>query len=83
MKPVKYFGLEENVWEMSSWNGEGITKLWSTIWHRLDPYLHTEINSIKIGCMEKSRKGKINWRTCYNNMQKKKLFVGNRICQRR
>ena len=45
MKRVKYFGLEENVWEVGSWNEEGITKLWSEIWHRLDPYLPREINS--------------------------------------
>ena len=70
MKRVKDFGLEENVWEIGSSNGEGITKLWSTIWHRLDSYLRTEINSNKIGFMEKSRKGQISWRTCYNNMQK-------------
>ena len=31
MKQVKYLGIEENVWEMSPWNGEEITKLWSTI----------------------------------------------------
>ena len=83
MKRVEDFGLEENIWEMGSWNGEGTTKLWSTIWHRLDPCLRTEINSNKTGCMEKSRKGQISWRTCYNNMQKKKLFEGNRIRQRR
>ena len=27
MKRVKYFGLEDNVWEPGSWNGEGTTKL--------------------------------------------------------
>ena len=81
MKQVKDFGLKENVWEIGSWNGEGIKKLWSTIWHGLDIYLHIEINSNKIGCMEKSQKGKISWRTCYNNMQKEKSFEGNRISQ--
>ena len=82
-KRVKYVALEESVWEPGSQNVEGITKLWSTIWHRLDPYLRTEGNSNKIGCMEKSRKGQISWITCYNNMQKNKLFEGNRIRQRR
>ena len=71
MKRVKDFGLEQNVWEPGSWNGEGITKLWSTIWNRLDNYLLTKGNSNKIGCMDKSRKGQISWRTCYNNMQKR------------
>ena len=83
MKQVEDFGLEENVSEPGSWNGEGITKLWSTIWHRLVPYLRTEGNSNKIGCTEKSRKGQISWRTCYSNMQKKKLFERNRIRPRR
>ena len=41
MNPVKYFGLEENVGEMGSCNGEGIKNIWSTIWHRLDTYLRT------------------------------------------
>ena len=82
MKQVKYFGLEENVSEMVSWNGEGITKLWSTIGCMLDPYLSTEINSNKICCTENSRKGQICWRICYNNMQKQ-LPEDNRVCQRR
>ena len=64
MKRVKYFGLEENVWEMGSWNREGITQLWSTIWHWLDTYLRTEINSNKISFTENSRKGQIRWGTC-------------------
>ena len=74
MKRVKYFGLEGNFWELGSWNGEGITQLWSTIWHRLDTYLSTEGNSNKMGCMEKSRKEQISWRTCYSNMQKKEII---------
>ena len=37
MKRVKDFGLEENVWEPGSWNGEVITKLWSIICNRLYP----------------------------------------------
>ena len=64
MKRVKYFRLEENVWEPGSCNGEGITKLWSKQIYRLDPYLCTEVNSNKIGCMEKSLKRQISWRTC-------------------
>ena len=72
---MKDFGLEENVWELGSWNGEGITKIWSKFCHRLDPYLRTEGNSNKIGCMEKSQKGGRSWRTCCNNMQKNCLKV--------
>ena len=63
MKKVKYFGLEENVWEMGSCNGEVIKKLWSTIWHRLYPYICTEIDGNIICFMEKSQKGQISWRT--------------------
>ena len=59
---------------MSSWNGEGIKKLWSTIWHRLDPYLRKEINSNKIGCMKKKQKGQIGCKTCYNIMKKKEII---------
>ena len=59
MKQVKDFGLEENVWELGSWSGEGIAKLWSTIWHRLNPYLRTEGDSTKTSCMEKNLKGKV------------------------
>ena len=68
---MKYFGLEENVWEPGSWNGEGIKKPWSSIWHRLYPYLRTEGNINKISCMEKSRKVQISGRTCYNNIKKR------------
>ena len=50
MKRVKDFGLEENVWEPSSRNGEIITNIWSTIWHGLDTYLPKEGNSNEIGC---------------------------------
>ena len=48
----------------------------------LDPYLRTEVNSNKIGCIEKRQKGQISWRTCHDNIQKRKLFEGDRICQR-
>ena len=44
IKQLKYFGLEEIVWGPGSWNGEVITNMWSTIWHRLNPYLHTKVN---------------------------------------
>ena len=74
MKRVKYFQLEENVWGLGSWNGEGITNMWSKIWHRLYTYLRTERNINKMGCMEKSLKGKISLRTCYNYMSKKEII---------
>ena len=57
--------------------------MWSKRFHGLYPYLRTEGNSNTIGCMDKSRKGQITWRYCCNNMQKNKLFEGNRTCQRR
>ena len=61
MKRVKYFGLEENVWKPDSWNGEGITKLWSKKLYRLYAYLFIEVNINKIVCMENSQKGEIRW----------------------
>ena len=74
IKPVKALGIEENFWEPGSCNGEGITKLWSTVWHWLDPYLCTGGNSNKTGCTEKSQTGQISWRTCYNNMKNKHII---------
>ena len=58
MKRVKYFGIEENVWEPGSWNGEVITKLWSTVWHRFYPCLRTEENSNKQVAWKRVEKGK-------------------------
>ena len=83
MNIIEKFGRESNVWlPHNEWDGETITTLWSSIWDKLDPYLRTETQRQRgtnsITC-DKSRKGQISWRTCYNKMAKKKLFEGNRI----
>ena len=82
MKQVKDFGLEDNVWEPSSWNGAGITNLWSKICHRLDTYLCTEGNSNKIGCMEEIREGG-ELENLIQSYTKNKIFESNRIRPRR
>jgi hypothetical protein len=86
MRKVKEFAEAEdsdvNVWRgPRDWDGETVTTLWSTIWYRLDPYLRTETeiangDEISYG---KSRRGQISWRTCYNKMQLKGLFKGNKV----
>ena len=79
MIQIKKFGVNKGMWENEgNWNGEKITALWSVIWEDLDPYLRTEGKCSSGTDLAKSRKGQISWRTCYNNMQKKSLFVGNR-----
>ena len=86
MKKVEEFGKEKNVWvSHQSWTGAQITALWTRIQENLDPYLRTEseVQSNNARSLDKSRKGQISWRTCYNNMQKKKLFVGNKARCRR
>ena len=80
MNVIQDISERKGVWQSSkNWNGITITNLWSSIWSELDSYLRTEgrLNSAKT--VEKSRKGQICWRTCYNNMQRKKKFVGNKV----
>ena len=81
---VESFGRERGLWQSNNvWNGERVTKLWSGIWKDLDQYLRTESSSNRndvasAKMRDKSRKGQVSWRTCYNNMQKKGIFKGNR-----
>ena len=43
MSKVEEIGQEDKVWvPYSQWDGEKVTKLWSTIWCNLDPYLRTK-----------------------------------------
>ena len=55
------------------------------IWGELYSFLRTErrIISNNAAVIDKTRKGKISWRTWYNNMQKKKLSEGNKIRRQR
>ena len=43
MSKVKEIGREDKVWgPYIQWDGETVTKLWSTIWCKLDPYMRTK-----------------------------------------
>ena len=80
MKEVHNISERKGVWQSSkNWNGATITYLWSSIWSELAQYLRTEGRSNSAKTLEKSRKGQICWRTCYNNMQKKKKCVANKV----
>ena len=71
MSKVEDIGREDKVWvPYSQWDGEKFTKLWSTIWCNLDPYLRTKTqrNKNSSTTYHKSRQGQIAWRTCYNKM---------------
>ena len=72
MALVEKVARKENVWnEESRWDGWHVTKMWSTIWPHLRPYLVTRTKT-KGGkeTEEKSRVGQIAWRTCYNKLQR-------------
>ena len=76
MRETKHLGMEEGVWQRNGWNSPAIMTLWSTIWPRLDPCLRTETKGKRGAVLvHKSRNGQITWKTCYNEMQKKKLFT--------
>ena len=80
MRKIEEFGIEFNVWLAArQWDGGSITTLWSSIWEKLDPYLRTETRVGSSYSYEKSRRGQIAWRTCYNKMLKKGLFEGNKV----
>ena len=80
MRRIEEFGIEFNVWLASrKWDGGSITTLWSSIWEKLDPYLRTETRVGSTYSYEKSRRGQIAWRTCYNKMLKNGLFEGNKV----
>ena len=43
MSKVEEIGQEDKVWvPYRQWDGETVTKLWSTIWCKLDPYLRNK-----------------------------------------
>ena len=67
----------------SRWNGKHVTTLWSTIWPKLDQFLRTKTKCVgndKVS-KDKSRKGQISWRSCYNKMQAQGLFASNKIAK--
>ena len=72
MTLVEKVAHEENVWiEESRWEARHVTKMWSTIWPHLRPYLVTRTKTKDGGeSEEKSRIGQIAWCTCYNKIQR-------------
>ena len=82
MSKAEEIGQEGKFWvPYIQWGGESVTKLCSTIWCKLDPYLRTKTQRDKISSTtyHKSRQGQIAWRTCYNKMYAEGLFKGNKI----
>ena len=74
MSKVEDIGREDKVWvPYSQWGGGTVTKLWSTIWCKLDPYLRTKTQRDKNSSTtyHKSRQGNIAWRTCYKKCMQK------------
>ena len=71
MTLVEKVARRENVWlKEKRWEGRHVTKMWSTIWPHLRPYLVTRTKTKDGGETEKkSRVGQIAWRTCYNKLQ--------------
>ena len=61
MKLVDRVGRKEGVWQerRSDWDTGLVTTLWSTIWHRLDPYICTEALILNDRREDKSRKGEL------------------------
>ena len=64
MSKVEEIGREDKVWvPYSQWDGETVTKLWSTICCKLDPYLLTKTQRDKNSSTtyHKSQQGQIGW----------------------
>ena len=86
MSKIEEIGRDDKFWfSYSLWDSETVTKLWSTIWCKLDPYLRTKTQRDKNASTtyHKSRQGHIAWRTCYKNMYAEGLFKGNKICKKK
>ena len=70
MSQVEHFARIDDVWiDGRRWTAPDVTRMWSTIWPRLAPFLRTQTIS-KNGevAMEKSRQGQIAWQTCHNKL---------------
>ena len=85
MREVEHFARLEGVWLEVRWTVPAVTKMWSTIWRHLEPYLRT-VTTRKDGKVtdKKSRQGQIAWRTCYNKLiQDGKKIVPSKIVRAR
>ena len=81
MRLVARLGRQEGVWHKnrSDCDAVSITTLWSTIWCHLDPFLRTKTDKVNVKKEDKSRKGQISWRTCYNKLSRKGQLKGNQL----
>ena len=82
MKELEYFARREGVWLEKRWTVPDVTKMWSTIWSHIDPYLRTKtVRRDGTVSHAKSRQGQLSWRTCYNNLMKegKNWLPSNRL----
>ena len=69
MREVEHFAKLEDVWLDGKWTAADVTKMWSSIWSRIEPFMRT-LTPRKNGGVtaEKSRQGQIAWRTVYNKL---------------
>ena len=69
MGEVEHFARLEDVWLDGKWTNADVTKMWSKIWHRIEPFMRT-LTPLKNGGVtdEKSRQGQISWRTVHNKL---------------
>ena len=69
MREVEHFARLEDVWLDGKWTPADVTKMWSAIWPRIEPFMRT-LTPLKNGGVtdEKSRQGQIAWRTVYNKL---------------
>ena len=71
MREVEHFAKLEDVWLDGKWTAADVTKMWSSIWSRIEPFMRT-LTPRKNGGVtdEKSRQGQISWRTVYNKLNR-------------
>ena len=69
MGEVEHFAKLEKVWLDGKWTNADVTKMWSKIWHRIEPFMRT-LTPLKNGRVtdEKSRQGQISWRKVHNKL---------------
>ena len=82
MMNIEEIGLEDTFWgPYIQCDGKTVTKIWSTIWCKLDTYMCTKTQCDKNSSTtyHKIWQGQISWRTHYNKMYAEGLFKDNKI----
>ena len=70
MREVEHFSRLEGVWLEGRWTAPAVTKMWSTIWLYLKPYLRTLTRKKDDKESNKhSRRGQIAWQTFFNKLR--------------